>query len=356
MATTINVTQSNKLRPWQYVAKDIIKVLSNVEDSRASLEGIGLVQLSDSITSTTSPANTAATPKAVYDAIQSANDYAQDLVDAAVASAFKFKGTVTSVSALPAAGTAGLQPGDIYNIQNTVDGEQDGVNYVWVMEGDPAVGRWESLGGILKVETAINETTASSASPISVSGAKAYVDNSASTINARIDSEVSAINTTIDALAARVTEAESDIAAIETTLNAETTGVLAQLTDHDSRLDALEAGAPTAVTPKTGETSATINKDSDAVSIYHTSGTFALTFSAAQATEYAVKEIYLIADADTTLTVTGATFADAEENPVWGKTGYKLYLRCAFIAGDVVITVLDNSQEAYNADQYVSAL
>ena len=334
MSTTINLTQNEKLRPWQYIAKDIIKVLGNVEDSRSTTEAFGLVTLSDSISSSTSPAYTAATPKAIYDALQAAYSYADTQVSNGIAGAYKYKGTVTDVSALPASDAEGLKVGDIYNVQNTVNGENDGVNYAWTGTS------WDSLGGILKVENTISSSNATSASPVSVSGAKAYVDASASTINS-----------TIDALATRVTTVES-------TLDAETTGVLAQLSDHDNRLDALESNAPTSVTPVTTPVSSiTVTSSSDAVMIYHTSGTFALTFTSASNTStYAVKEIYLISDADTTLTVTGATFADAEQDPVWGKASYKLYLRATFINGEVILSVISNSQEAYNADAYASTL
>ena len=379
MATTINITNEGKLRPWSYVAKDIIAALNAVETGSiipGSDSHAGVVYLSNDYSSTDAAAlgvagETAATPKAVYDAFEAAKAY----TDTAVTSVYRFKGSVNTVADLPAAGTEGLTVGDVYNVKQAIDGNsgEDGVNYAWTGTG------WDSLGGILSVESVLNGTTGASGAPVSASAVKTYVDGEVSTLDARITSEVSTLNATIESevsaleasIASEVSTLNEVIASNVSTLNeridSEVSALNATIESEvsalnetiESEVSALQAQIDEIVDEKTitieskeaGSTT-TITKDSDQVIVMNTNGAQTLAFTAAASTVYSVKYIHLTAATDTVLTVTGAEWADAAEQPVWGKQTYKLYLRVAFVAGRVTITVLDNSQEAYNVNQY----
>ena len=379
MATTINITNENKLRPWSYVAKDIIVALNAVENKAATVGTDlveGILKLSNDYSSTQAAAlgtaaGTAATPKAVYDAFEAAKAY----TDTAVTSVYRFKGSVNTVADLPAAGTEGLTVGDVYNVKQAIDGNasEDGVNYAWTGTG------WDSLGGILSVETVINGTTGASGAPVSTAAVKTFVDAEVSTLNARIDSEVSTLNATIESevstlndridsevstleavIASEVstlneridTEVsainatiESEVSTLNATIESEVSALQAQIDEivgeQTVTVDAKEAGATT-----------TIDKDSDQVIVMTTQGAQTLAFTAAASTVYSVKYIHLTAAENTTLTVTGGEWADAEEQPVWGSKTYKLFLKATFVAGRVVLEVLDNSQEAANVAAY----
>ena len=379
MATTINITNEGKLRPWSYVAKDIIAALNAVETGSiipGSDTQAGIVKLSNDYSSTDAAAlgtsgETAATPKAVYDAFEAAKAY----TDTAVTSVYRFKGSVNTVADLPASGTEGLTVGDVYNVKQAIDGNsnEDGVNYAWTGTG------WDSLGGILSVESVLNGTTGASGAPVSASAVKTYVDGEVSTLDARITSEVSTLNATIES---EVSALEASIASEVSTLNEVIASNVSTLNERiDSEVSALNATIESEVSAlnetiesevsalqaeideivgektitiesKEASSTTTITKDSDQVIVLNTNGAQTLAFTAAASTVYSVKYIHLTAATDTVLTVTGAEWADAAEQPVWGKQTYKLYLRVAFVAGRVTITVLDNSQEAYNVGQY----
>ena len=382
MATTINITNEGKLRPWSYVAKDIIIALNAVEESSVVVgtdEHAGILQLSNDYSSSTAAANgvnsgIAATPKAVYDAFEAAKSY----TDTAVTSVYRFKGSVNTVNDLPAANTEGLTVGDVYNVKAAIDGNsaEDGVNYAWTGTG------WDSLGGILSVETAISGATASSGAPVSASAVKTYVDSEISAVNATIASEVSALeatiasevsaleasiasevsalNTIIDSEVSALNERiDSEVSALNATIESEVSALNAALESEVSALQAqideiVDEKTITVVAKETGATT-TFTKDSDQVTVLTTEGAQTLAFTAAASTIYSVKYIHLTAAEDTVLTVTGAEWADAAEPPVWGKKTYKLYIRAAWVSGRVVLTILDNSQEAYNVSQYTPA-
>lgn len=380
--TTINITNENKLRPWSYVAKDIIVALNAVEVNygRTGTSDIeGLLKLSNDYSTTEAAAlgtssGYAATPKAVYDAFEAAKSY----TDTAVTSVYRFKGSVNTVADLPAAGTEGLVIGDVYNVKQAIDGNsnQDGVNYAWTGTA------WDSLGGILSIETVINGTTGSSGAPVSTSAVKSYVDGEVSTLNARIDSEVSALDaritsevSTLEAsIASEVSTLNTVIASNVSTLNERIDSEVSALNARiDSEVSALNATIESEVSTlqaeideivgeqtitienKEASSTTTINKDSDQIIVLNTNGAQTLAFTAAASTVYSVKYIHLTAATDTTLTVTGAEWADAEEQPVWGKQTYKLFLKATFVAGYICLEVMSNSQAAYNANQYLSA-
>ncbi len=379
MATTINITNEGKLRPWSYVAKDIIVALNAVETGSiipGSDSQAGIVKLSNDYSSTDAAAlgtagETAATPKAVYDAFEAAKAY----TDTAVTSVYRFKGSVNTVADLPASGTEGLTVGDVYNVKQAIDGNsgEDGVNYAWTGTG------WDSLGGILSVESVLNGTTGASGAPVSASAVKTYVDGEVSTLDARITSEVSTLNATIESevsaleasIASEVSTLNEVIASNVSTLNeridSEVSALNATIESEvsalnetiESEVSALQAEIDEIVSEKTitieskeASSTTTITKDSDQVIVLNTNGAQTLAFTAAASTVYSVKYIHLTAATDTVLTVTGAEWADAAEQPVWGKQTYKLYIRAAWVSGRVVLTILDNSQEAYNVGQY----
>lgn len=74
-----------------------------------------------------------------------------------------------------------------------------------------------------------------------------------------------------------------------------------------------------------------------------TSGATTLAFTAASSGETATKLIRLTASATTTLTVTGATWANGASAPEWGTAGQVLVLVAEFIGGSVVLSVFHNA-------------
>ena len=88
----------------------------------------------------------------------------------------------------------------------------------------------------------------------------------------------------------------------------------------------------------------TINASSaDCIDI-GTSGAVTLTFQAAAATVRAVKALSLTASAATTLTISGAVWANKGTAPTWGNAGAILVLLAHFVGGRVVLSVADNTQ------------
>ena len=371
-STTINIVnpETTKLRPWTYVAKDIIAALNAAElavTTQGDASNFGVLKLSDDYSSTTASTlaatqGVAATPKAVYDAFEAAKSY----VDTAVTSVYRFKGSVNTVADLPAANAEGLTVGDVYNVKQAIDGNasEDGVNYAWTGTG------WDSLGGILSVESSITAQNASSGAPVSASAVKSYVDNEVSTLNTRIDSEVSAINANIESeVSALEATIASEVSALEASIASEVSALNERIDSEVSAINATIESEVSALNERIDEivgtqevtaeslaagTTTTVNKDSDQVMVLNTTGAQTLAFTAAASNVYATKYIHLTATEDTVLTVTGADWADAADAPVWGKATYKLYLRVAFVAGRVTIYVLDNTQEAYNVAQYLA--
>lgn len=75
-----------------------------------------------------------------------------------------------------------------------------------------------------------------------------------------------------------------------------------------------------------------------------TSGAVTLTFTPAAANVRAVKALCLTAGAATTLTVSGAAWANKGSAPAWGSAGKRLVLLAHFVAGLVVLSVADNTE------------
>ena len=90
--------------------------------------------------------------------------------------------------------------------------------------------------------------------------------------------------------------------------------------------------------------SPTININSASTNVLNTSGKVTLTFTAAAATASDVKVIALTATAATTLTITGAAWANGGSAPTWGTAGKHLVLVANFLGGRVVLNVFDNDE------------
>lgn len=90
--------------------------------------------------------------------------------------------------------------------------------------------------------------------------------------------------------------------------------------------------------------SQTINIDSPDTIMMNTSGSITLTFTPGANEQSAVKLISLKATGTTTLTISGAVWANAGETPMWGSVGKNLVLVVNFIHGRVILNVFDNDE------------
>jgi hypothetical protein len=75
-----------------------------------------------------------------------------------------------------------------------------------------------------------------------------------------------------------------------------------------------------------------------------TSGAVTLTFTPASAGEAATKVIKLTASASTTLTVSGASWANGASAPTWGTSGAVLIIVASFLGTSVILSVFHNSE------------
>lgn len=76
-----------------------------------------------------------------------------------------------------------------------------------------------------------------------------------------------------------------------------------------------------------------------------TSGSITLTFTAGAAGTCTTKVISLTATGTTTLTISGAVWANAGEAPTWGTSGKHLVLVAHFVGQRVILNVFDNDQQ-----------
>ena len=91
--------------------------------------------------------------------------------------------------------------------------------------------------------------------------------------------------------------------------------------------------------------SQTITVDSPDTIVINTSGTTTLTFTATNINTTAVKVIALKNGTTTsTITISGATWANNGEAPTWGSANSNLILVANFIAGRVILNVFDNTE------------
>lgn len=88
----------------------------------------------------------------------------------------------------------------------------------------------------------------------------------------------------------------------------------------------------------------TITTSSRDTTVWTTTGSRTLSFTAGSSSYCAVKVIACSASGSTTLKVSGASWANNEDAPDWGSSGALLVLVAHFIAGKVVLNVFHNSE------------
>ena len=89
----------------------------------------------------------------------------------------------------------------------------------------------------------------------------------------------------------------------------------------------------------------TIASDSNNVTVITVdSAAFNLTFTPAAVDVYAEKFVHLNAGVNTEVTYSGAVFANNAVKPTWGTQGKNLFIKATFVAGRVILNVLDNDQ------------
>jgi hypothetical protein len=89
----------------------------------------------------------------------------------------------------------------------------------------------------------------------------------------------------------------------------------------------------------------TIGVGSDNVTVITVDNSaFNLTFTPADAGVYAEKFIHLNAGVATEVTYTNAVWANNSAKPKWGEAGKNLFIKATFVAGRVILNVLDNDQ------------
>ena len=89
----------------------------------------------------------------------------------------------------------------------------------------------------------------------------------------------------------------------------------------------------------------TITIESADTIIMNTSGSVTLTFTpSSSVNECAVKVVSLKSTGTTTLTISGAVWANGGEAPTWGTTGKTLILVANFIHGKCVLNIFHNDE------------
>ena len=88
----------------------------------------------------------------------------------------------------------------------------------------------------------------------------------------------------------------------------------------------------------------TIGIDSEDVTELSTTGAVTLTFTPGSAGQTSTKIVRLTATGTTTLTISGATWANAGSAPTWGTSGKHLTLVAHYIGAAVILNVFDNDQ------------
>ena len=89
----------------------------------------------------------------------------------------------------------------------------------------------------------------------------------------------------------------------------------------------------------------TIASDSNNVTVITVdSASFNLVFTPAAAGVYAEKFVHLNAGVNTEVAYSGAVFANNAVKPTWGTQGRNLFIKATFVAGRVILNVLDNDQ------------
>lgn len=127
---------------------------------------------------------------------------------------------------------------------------------------------------------------------------------------------------------------------------------------EDSRLEervlALESARAREVESviQTNGTYMTIGENSPEVTFIEAYGDISFNFESLPRMKWTVKHIYIESFNDINLSFENASFADVSEDPRYGRSGYAILIRCTWIAGKVVLEVLDNSQMYVNVEDW----
>ena len=117
------------------------------------------------------------------------------------------------------------------------------------------------------------------------------------------------------------------------------------------RLETLIGSEPVVITPN-GEP-ISVTPSSPSFMFIDSSEDLTFTFEPAERLAWDVKHIYIEALDRIRLTFVNSTFSNQSEDPHWGQAGFGILLRCSWVAGKVVIEVLDNSQSARNVEEWM---
>ena len=95
-----------------------------------------------------------------------------------------------------------------------------------------------------------------------------------------------------------------------------------------------------------------VSEESPDIIYIETDEDLTLNFEALQKTKWMVRHVYIEALANIRLVCQNAEYANVSEAPQYGNAGYGILIRCTWVAGKVILEVLDNSQTAVNVDEW----
>ena len=121
------------------------------------------------------------------------------------------------------------------------------------------------------------------------------------------------------------------------------------------RVHNLEIVKPKEIETKVEPDGATIQMTSESPEITYLEafGDLTFDFEILPKSQWMTKYIYVEAMANIALTFVNATFSDMSDQPSYGQAGYGIFIRCTWIAGKIILEVLDNSQETKNVEDYI---
>lgn len=237
-------------------------------------------------------------------------------------------------------GIQGIQgdPGQAIEITSDWTGEDPDVAFSAL----GAKNMYEALSGANAVEEIrgdVQSALARANEALTAAGNASTTASGAATIAGEAATKAETAKTTAETAKSTADTAKTTADSAETTAQAAQTIANAAVPKSGAR--GTLAGNETASAVSGNQT---INASSaDCIDI-GTSGAVTLTFQAAAATVRAVKALSLTASAATTLTISGAVWANKGTAPTWGNAGAILVLLAHFVGGRVVLSVADNTQ------------
>lgn len=237
-------------------------------------------------------------------------------------------------------GIQGIQgdPGQAIGITSDWTGEEPDVAFSAL----GAKNMYEALSGANAVEEIrgdVQSALARANEALTAAGNASTTASGAATIAGEAATKAETAKTTAETAKSTADTAKTTADSAETTAQAAQTIANAAVPKSGAR--GTLAGNETASAVSGNQT---INASSaDCIDI-GTSGAVTLTFQAAAATVRAVKALSLTASAATTLTISGAVWANKGTAPTWGNAGAILVLLAHFVGGRVVLSVADNTQ------------